>query len=352
MYYQRYRGKKLRLVSNIKSVSASNDLLNILNITIDDLVKLLSKNNYLSFKLKKANNKIRWIDSPNDELKKIQKIILNNILYKLKAHDSAHGFIKGKNPLSGAKVHFANKSKVFIMVDIKDYFPSVSYDQIIKVFYKVLHTLNIKHNKKLDVKNDAIVLTELCSHFNTLPQGAPTSPALANLVSYNMDVVLNDQSKSKGFLYTRYADDLCFSTIDRNISSTDVDNFLISIKYTLHNNGFELNNDKTRVVRPHKRQSITGVVVNDKLSVAKKYYQNTKAGVYNVQKLSTNTSAKQLQKLRGRIEWIRSIDKVKGDNLLNDLNNNIIKLKNYKKQIKINSTKIRTNAKKSNRVIS
>lgn len=296
----------------------SDELLTALNLDKDSLVKLLSADNYLSFSELKKNGSKRWIDAPRKDLKRAQTNIMYNLLYKISPHKCAYGFVVGKSPAAGAKQHLNNK--LVLMLDLHDYFPTINYGQIISAFYYILKFLNDKEGKQFNIKEDSKILTALCSYHNVLPQGAPTSPALANIITKPMDDDLSTIADKNQITYTRYADDLAFSheKLDFNM-----DEFLAKVKVIIKTNGFTLNNKKTRVLRPHRRQSITGVVINDKLGVAKKYYKNTRAGVYNFNKNLQTYTNKQIQKLRGRIEWIRSIDPAKGQKLLDEFENTL-----------------------------
>lgn len=289
----------------------SQDLLDALHIDRPSLLKLLTSDNYLSFSELKKDGSKRWIDAPRKTLKQVQVNIMYNLLYKISPHKCAYGFIVGKSPAQGAEKHLNNK--LLLMLDLRNYFPSINYGQIISAFYFILGLLNDKESKTFNVKEDSKVLTELCSYHNVLPQGAPTSPALANIITKNLDKTLYTLATREGLTYTRYADDLAFSHKDLKY---DMDAFLVEVKRNIKFDGFTLNNNKTRILRPHRRQSITGVVINDKLGVAKKYYKNTRAGVHNFSQSKNRFSNKQIQKLRGRIEWIRSIDPNKGQKLL------------------------------------
>jgi len=295
----------------VKVQAASQDLLKNLKTDQATLTKLLTSHNYLSFSELKKDGSKRWIDAPRKTLKTVQVNIMYNLLYKISPHDSAYGFIVGRSPATGAKQHLDNK--LLLMMDLSNYFPSIHYGQIITAFYYILGLLNSKENTKFNIRNDSIILTQLCSYNNVLPQGAPTSPALANIITKTLDKELTKLSLANGITYTRYADDLAFSHPDLKF---DIDEFLKKVKAHIMMNGFLINANKTRVLRPHRRQSITGVVINDKLGVAKRYYKNTKAGVHNFSNNKNRFSNKQIQKLRGRIEWIRSIDPQKGTKLL------------------------------------
>jgi RNA-directed DNA polymerase len=295
----------------VKVKIASQDLLKSLKIDQTTLTKLLTTHNYLSFSELKKDGSKRWIDAPRKTLKHVQVNIMYNLLYKISPHDSAYGFIVGRSPATGAKQHLNNK--LLLMMDLSNYFPSINYGQVISAFYYILGILNTKEKTNFNIRNDSIILTHLCTYNNVLPQGAPTSPALANIITKPLDSELTKLSSANGVTYTRYADDLAFSHSDLKF---DIDSFIKKVKIYITMNGFLINAKKTRVLRPHRRQSITGVVINDKLGVAKKYYKNTKAGVYNFSNPNNRFSNKQIQKLRGRIEWIRSIDSQKGNNLL------------------------------------
>ena len=320
---------KQRQVKTV-SINPSKELLTTLNITKAELTTLLSCDNYISFSRIKKNGNKRWIDAPTKRLKSLQKIIMYKLLYTIAPHPAACGFIVGRGPIDGAIKHYSDGKKVLLSLDLDNYFPTIKYPQVIAAFYFILHKMNAVQKTRFDIKNDSIVLTELCTYKLQLPQGAPSSPALANIITKPLDIMLSKLAKSNDITYTRYADDITFSS--KNLKF-DMDLLLSKIKLRVQISGFLVNNNKTRVLRPHRRQSITGIVINDVLGVSKPYYKNTRAAIHNITTGKTVLTDKKIEQLEGRISWISSINGDKGKKLINDLEKaKIINRKNRKCQ--------------------
>lgn len=194
--------------------------------------------------MNKKNNKVRYITAPSRKLRKLQSWILHNILENIQVSESAKGFIKGKSILENAQEHLNNE--YVISLDIKDFFPSISSKIIYKIFRYYGYT-----------KQVASILTNICTYNDVLPQGAPTSPYLANIVCIRLDKRLSSLAiKLKGN-YTRYADDMTFSG-----GVAFCENLDLAYKI-IEEEGFMVNNDKTTIQTRSGRQSVTGIVVNN-----------------------------------------------------------------------------------------
>jgi retron-type reverse transcriptase len=203
---------------------------------------------YERFSIPKRGGGVRQIDAPNDVLKDIQRRILRCILAGLKAHPAVHGFEKGRSIVTNAAVH-ADQA-VVIRMDIRDFFHSTSADRVEDYFRRVGWD-----------RKAAGLLTRLTTNDKRLAQGAPTSPRLANLVNYQMDVRLAGLAQSHQARYTRYADDLTFSlSQDRhrapNLLIASAKCILADYGYTLHHKR------KLHIRRRHQRQDVTGLTVN------------------------------------------------------------------------------------------
>jgi retron-type reverse transcriptase len=209
---------------------------------------------YKSFYVsKKKKTKKREIDSPSKELKGIQRWVLHNYFNNIELSKRANGFIKNRGIKRHARFHLG---KQFILtIDIKDFFPSISQ----KMVYDALS--NYFDDNRLLLK-----LSKLCTYKRYLPQGAPTSPFLSNLVFLNIDEEISSYCNSKLINYSRYADDLVFSSDNKN-SLVESYSFVNKI---LVNNSFIINKSKTRYLSGKGALKITGININDnKLTVSK-----------------------------------------------------------------------------------
>jgi|APSaa5957512535_1039671.scaffolds.fasta_scaffold32217_1 RNA-directed DNA polymerase len=273
---------------------------------LDDINKY-----YLSYALRKKSGKPRWIDAPQEPLKTIQNNILRNILYKFSIHDSAVGFAIGRSVVTGAKRHVGNKA--LLCMDLHNYFNNIKINRIHRLMHFLTRRLEERDPSYQRQDEDASILTKLVSFKQQLPQGSPTSPAIANLITLNMDRQLFDYCKGNDIIYTRYADDTSFSHKNKNFDFYKVIADIIGI---ITDNGFVINKKKTRVMRPHKRMSITGVVINEKLGVPKWKWRNFRARLHNLEKEGNPITLEEYQELRGYSEWIKTLHPKRGNKFL------------------------------------
>ncbi len=225
----------------------------------------LSKNaeeHYKLIMLRKSSGALRYIHSPDDGLKRVQARILKNILNKIKISPYATAYIKGKKLRDNAAPH--TNHKYLLKMDITDFFSSITYLQVISSAF---------NSKRFPVQIGAI-LTSLCCLFEVLPQGAPTSPALSNVVMKTFDDAMGGWCKKRGITYTRYCDDLTFSA-DKPLYIA-----YKKAKRLLEKRGFEINKQKTKFVFCSNSQRVTGLTVNEKVSVPREYKKQLRAEVY------------------------------------------------------------------------
>lgn len=241
---------------------------------IDDL--LHDPNRYHSFSIGKKQAGRRYIYAPNEQLKIVQQQLLN-LLEQYPIHRQAYGFTKGKDFVSNATLHVGKK---FIFTfDLQNFFPSINRN-LVKTFFQMQGIVNYT----------AEILTELICHPDGfLPQGAPTSPVMTNLILYRFDQNMEALAKKYNCLYSRYADDLTFSTnedqfpaaIAKQISDTywEVNPSIVDI---LGIYGLKVNPKKVHMQQPNMKKVVTGVVVNEKLNVNRSYIKQVRAALYNL----------------------------------------------------------------------
>ncbi|QQP70185.1 RNA-directed DNA polymerase [Carnobacterium sp. CS13] len=222
---------------------------------------------YHTIYVPKKREGFREINKPSINLMIIQRWILENILYKKKVHNNSFGFEPKKSVISNAKEHL-NK-KTVLSVDIEDFFHSIKEDYIKKIF------LDMGYTKKLSE-----LLAKICCFNGMLPQGSPSSPYLSNIYCIELDKDIYKLCQNYDLKYSRYADDITISS-NNHINSEEVITNLIKIfnKY-----GFEMNSSKTRVSLKGNRQIVTGILVNDKLNVSKKYRNDLRQEIYYLNK--------------------------------------------------------------------
>lgn len=190
-----------------------------------------------------GRSKVRWIEAPDPELKAVQRRILDRLAYRLPTTEWAHGFVPGRSIVTHASNHVGRPWVV--VSDIRDFFPSMSADRVAEAL------------APLELGEDLPRLVALVTRRGRLPQGAPTSPHLANVIFSHADRDL----AQLGWTYSRYADDLAFS------GSGDPRRLVGEIRSIVERHGFRLAVRKTRIMGRHRRQQVTGLVVNDRVSV-------------------------------------------------------------------------------------
>jgi len=284
----------------------------LLGIDIENLNKFifLDKSFYKTISIPKKSGGFRNINSPSENLKIIQKWILTNILEKISISDKANGFIRKKSIVTNAIRHI-NKECI-INLDVKNFFPTITYEDVFNIFYYYGYT-----------KEMSFLLSKLCTLNSILPQGAPTSPYISNIVCKKLDKRLNSLCVKINADYSRYADDITIS------GSRKIRDYLDLIKKILKEEGFENNRKKERIIDNGNRKMVTGLIVNQKLSVPKKkkrylrqqiYYCN-KFGVTNhLEKINQLEKSNYMEHLFGLAYFIKMVEKEEGEKYLKELN--------------------------------
>ena len=207
---------------------------------------------YTQFKIPKRSGGSRTIQAPAPELKKIQRTILRRLLTRLQVHPCAMAYEKERSIVTNALPHL--RQHVVVKFDLIDFFPSTKASRVEEYFRK------IGWNREA-----AKLLTKICTWNGGLPQGAPTSPKLSNLVNYRLDALLHSIAIIEGGCYTRYADDITVSFNDapRGKINRVVKLMMHYVKkdYRIHDN------KKMQVLKRNRRQIVTGLVVNQQLNL-------------------------------------------------------------------------------------
>lgn len=212
-----------------------------------------------------------------------------------------HGFIKDKSHITNSSAHV--KKRFILNLDIKNYFESFHFARVFGYFQK--------NNNFLFPHDLSLYFTRLLCLNGSLPQGAPTSPFISNLIFLIIDMKILKLTKRYNLLYTRYADDLTFSTNNGEFRN-NYENFILELSILLKNNGFNLNESKTRFLDYTKSQRVTGLTVNKKLGVGKYYYKQTRAmahHLYTKAYFEIQGEEGNINKLEGRFNYIDQIDK-------------------------------------------
>ncbi len=286
------------------------DLIDYSGLSFEEVYRLLLWSSYSHFKpylyieIPKKSGGVRNISIPVSKLKKLQTCIKEAILDYVSPHSCVFSFQKGKNPTDNAKYHISDKKIVLIKIDLKDFFPNINIYHV----YRLFRNLGYNHDFSL-------ILTHLCidrkwipsgkgtfkgAHNYYLPQGAPTSPQISNLIFSDVDIEFEQFSRSKNLKYSRYADDLIFSTEDLNV---DVGAIIKSLLQILKNHRFVFNKEKIQVLRPGTRQIITGIVVNNGIH-AKKEVINRIRGLIHILKNKISDIHPNYQKIKQQLNGL------------------------------------------------
>lgn len=242
---------------------------------------------YKQFKVAKKSGGYRLISAPMPRLKRAQYWILANILEKIPVTEQAHGFVRGRSIVTNAQQH--SHSKVVINVDLKDFFPTIDYRRVKGVFVSLGYSEALAAVFALlttSAETERVTLDGEAFHIaqgeRRLPQGAPSSPALTNILCWKLDKRLQGAAHALGFEYSRYADDLTFSS--KSAEKDAASKLLWRVRQIVNAEGFKVHPDKTRVMYRHKRQEVTGVVVNEKPSIERKELKKFRALLFQIEK--------------------------------------------------------------------
>lgn len=243
--------------------------------------------------LRRASHRWRLIESPRARLKSIQRQILHEVLDRVPAHEAAHGFRAGRSCLTYASPHVGHE--IVWKLDLRNFFPNMRRPRIRAVWQTLGYPDDIAEYLSALVTN-AVPQTELeavraAMNVETfleweqilksphLPQGAPTSPALANLAAFRLDCRLAGLAAKTGVEYTRYADDLAFSG-DRAFAQS-LPHFRKWVLAIILDEGFEIRDRKTRTMFAYEQQRLTGLIVNDRPQSPRKDYDELRALLHN-----------------------------------------------------------------------
>lgn len=283
----------LYLLNCIKRILCNNEKcspLTMRSLNYYKNIQVSENKRYTSFSIKKKSGKQRMINAPVSGLKMFQ-ICLNEVFQAYYApNKSVCGFVAGRSVADGARYHVDKKH--VLNMDLKDFFDSVEFYRIKSML--TYPPFNLKEEKD-NARSLPFVIANLCCHpkevirldnmgnettviRSVLPQGAPTSPILTNLVCRQLDKRLHGLAKRFRATYTRYADDITFSA-NKNVFQEDSE-FRKELKRIIEDQKFRINEEKTRIQSKKYRQEVTGLVVNKKVNVMKRYVKQIRMWIY------------------------------------------------------------------------
>ncbi len=277
-----------------------------LNLPEEKLLSLLyglsnhAEEHYQKVQIPKRNGTWRTLYVPDSLLKYIQKQILHKILMQFPVSSCASAYKKGCSLKENAAPHTGKP--IVLKMDIWDFFGNITFISVYQhAFPGELFPPSVR-----------TLLTHLCCYRDFLPQGAPTSPYISNLVLAPFDHYMENWCKGRNITYTRYCDDLTFSgNFEPEMLIRKVSSFLLRM-------GFEVNPEKTKVCRRGQQQIITGIVVNEKAQVPKAYRRSLRQEIYYIEKFGLSehlahihsdlTPERYLERLKGRIRYVLQIN--------------------------------------------
>lgn len=310
----------------------TNDLAKFFGINRDKMLSYLYSNDikYRNFEIDKKNGKKRKIVAPVKKLKFLQYKVKAALEPYYKPKKCNHGFVKDRDIVTNAQAHV--RKEFVLNIDLVDYFGNITFGRVKRLFER--HPLNLSHSV-------ATVLAQICCHNGCLPQGAPSSPIVSNMVTFKLDNQLRALALKSSCSYSRYADDITFSFTNRERSLPRMIAFYkneklqlgSSLEKVIEDNGFSINDNKTRMQHRTQRQSVTNITVNDKINVNRRFIRSTSAMINALIKYGPAAAEKEhfekylkgyiparhhmkmakypgkmfIQKVRGRLNFIRMV---------------------------------------------
>lgn len=276
----------------------------------------------------KRSGGARLLEAPKQNLKHIQRELLRDIVSKIPAHDAAHGFVVDRSIQTFAAPHTGRDW--VLRIDLADFFSSVSADRVFGIFHsagyrrevaRLLSGLVTNATPRMVLasrEHDRSVARDARLRAPHLPQGAPTSPALANLAAFGLDVRLTALAERFDARYTRYADDLAFS--GNGAGRSEVDRLIDIVRTIITEEGFAVNPTKTSVRRSHQRQVLTGLVINEHLNVHRRDIDRLRAELHEAvtkgpAHANRNGHRQYRSHLQGRLGFVQATNPAKARKL-------------------------------------
>ncbi len=326
------RAEERAAENNLPVIEKPLDVAKLIEVTIPQLRWLTFHRDdatmvhYERFTIPKRSGGERAIWAPRPILKHAQRTILREIVERLPIHGAAHGFVPGRSILTNATIH--TDSQIVIKMDLKDFFPSVTFPRVKGIFrnagYReqiatllaLLCTESPREVMDIDGTTHYVALGPRC-----LPQGAPTSPAITNTLCLSLDRRMAGLAESLGWRYTRYADDLTFSLPTTHDGHPKIGNLLGGVKMIISDEGFTLNPKKTRIMRKGSKQSVTGLIVNGdaRPRVPRETRRKLRAAIHNQKQGKPLHMDESLYTLMGYASFVYMTDRELGAKWFDDL---------------------------------
>lgn len=329
---------------NIRQIESVRELADWLRFSVSelewfaDLKGISAGNSELRFRhywchvLRKNSGGVRLIEAPKEFLKHVQRKILDEVLNPIPVHAAVHGFVKSRSIGTFAGPHVGRR--VVLRIDLKDFFPTFGGRRI-QAFFRTagypeavadllgglctsVTPRDVWDQPGLAMSGEELFAARQLYGRPHLPQGAPSSPALANLCAYRMDCRLSGLAAASGATYTRYADDLAFSGDE--LFARSVERFAVRAAAIAMDEGFAVQHRKTRIMRQSVRQHLAGVVTNERLNVVRADFDRLKAILTNCVRHGPESQNRKRHPsfqmhLEGRVAFVETINPQKGARL-------------------------------------
>lgn len=317
----------MRKIDILRAISTKRELALILGIKPTFLTHVLyiakPSSQYFGFLIPKKSGGNRTIFAPSDRLKSLQSSLselLQDCIEEINKekdiegdfkHNLSHGFVRNRSIITNAMMHLNQKN--VLNVDLKDFFDSFNFGRVRGFF---IHNKNFLLDPHI-----ATVIAQIACYNNRLPQGSPCSPVITNLITHSLDIRLASLAKANSCIYSRYADDITFSTREKTFPArimAEVSGEYIpgrKLRNDVRRAGFELNDKKTRIQYRDSRQDVTGLVVNQKPNVKSEYWRTVKSQCHSLFKNGVFTKTVNgvlvegsVFELEGQLNFIDQVD--------------------------------------------
>lgn len=264
------------IITSFESIQTKRDVAEILGSSLKNLAYNLcvlpSEKQYKIFKIPKKRGGHREICAPISKIKYYQKQLANILIQYQEFRPCVHGYVKSKSIKTNAIIH--QNKRIVISIDLKDFFGSINFGRVRGLFLKQPFNFN---------NTVATTIAQICCYGNSLPQGSPASPIISNYICRKLDSELISFAKKHRMNYSRYADDITFSTnikhLPLEVGEIKNGQLILSkgIKKIIEDNGFFINDNKVRYALQNNRQDVTGLIVNRRVNVPRKYIKRIRA---------------------------------------------------------------------------
>lgn len=255
---------------------------------------------YKEFEIPKRTGGTRRITAPVGKLKDIQNCIAIILSPYYLVPDCVHGFVEGRSVATNASKHI--ERNYVLNIDLKDFFPTITYTRVMKAL------MELGFNEEVSdtiARLCTIPLWDESSQMlrNALPQGSPASPLLSNIVCSSLDQRLMALAKRFGLTYSRYADDITFSS-NHSVYAKD-SAFLQELEDIVKSSGFKINEKKTRLQKKGSRQEVTGLIVGEKINTYRQFTKNLRAAVFHAD--TNGCTPHEFKNIMGRVSYLAMV---------------------------------------------